>query len=82
MRQKNIVMEETNIKAELARGRPKYNEKDRSIFPSWKVKLRAHLTLDAPRKFKIMSGSVCPNPQGDADTVEGSADVMLAIEKQ
>lgn len=74
-------MEETNKIAALARGLPKYDGRDRSVFPSWKAKLRVHLTLGAPGIFKILQGRECPNPPGDADTVEASADIMLTIER-
>lgn len=31
--------------------------------------------------FKILQGRECPNPPGDADTVEDGADIMRIIER-
>ena len=74
-------MEETNKIATLARSLPKYDGRDRSVFPNWKAKLRVHLTLGAPGIFKILQGRECPNPPGNADTVEDSADIIHTIER-
>ena len=81
MQQNNINMEETNKIATPARGLPKYDGRDRSVFPSWKAKLRVHLTLGAPGIFNILQGGECPNPPGNADAVEDSADIIHTIER-
>ena len=79
MQQNNIIMEETNKISTLARGLPKYDGIDRSVFPSWKAKL--HLTSGAPGIFKILQGRECPNSPRNADTVEDSADIIQTIER-
>lgn len=63
----------------LARGLPKYDGRDRSVFPSWKAKLRGHLTLGATGISNIIQGRECPNPLGDADTVEDRTDIIQTI---
>ena len=72
---------ETNKIAILAKGLPKYDGRDRSGFPSWKAKLRVHLTLGAPGIFKILQGKEWPNPASNADTVEDSAAIIHTIER-
>ena len=44
-------MEETNKIATLARGLPKYDGRDRSVFPNWNARLLVHLTLGTPGMF-------------------------------
>lgn len=81
MRQKNIIMDETSKIATLARGLPMYDRRLRSVCPSWKATLRVHLTLGAPRIYKILQGRECPSPPCDADTVGDSPDIMRSIER-
>ena len=81
LRQNNIIMEETNEIATLERDLPKYDGRNRSVIPSWKAKLRVQITLGASGSFKILQVRECPNPPGNVDTVEDSADNIHTIKR-
>lgn len=75
-------MGEANKIATLVGGLPIYDGRERCGLPSWKEKLRAHLSLGATRSFKILQGTKCPNLPGDADTVDDSADIIHPMQRE
>lgn len=76
----DIGMQEVNKSKTLARRVPKYHGRDRSGFPSWKPKLRVHLTFRSLSICCILQSRGCPNAPGDVDTVEDSADITQTTE--